>query len=52
MVLNLAKKEIANTYIIGDNATMSTVYAVNSDETYLYALTVNLLKAPKQGVIY
>ncbi|MBP7218803.1 MAG: hypothetical protein KA995_00060 [Paludibacteraceae bacterium] len=51
MVLNLAKKEIANTYIIGDNATMSAVYAVNSDETYLYALTSeSIKKAPKQGV--
>jgi hypothetical protein len=51
MVLNLTKKEIADTYIIGDNATMSPVYAVNSDDTYWYALTAETIKkAPKQGV--
>ena len=51
MVLNLTKKEIADTYIIGDNATMIPVYGVNVKDAYLYALTdEGIQKAPLQGV--
>lgn len=51
LTLNLSQMEIADTYIIGDNASMIPVYAVNSDGTYLQALTEEGIKtALLQGV--
>ena len=39
VVLNLKKKEIANTYIIGPDATKVPVYGVCIDDEYIYALS-------------
>lgn len=51
LTLNLSRVEIADTYVIGENASMIPVYAINSDGTYLQALTEEGIKtALLQGV--
>ena len=41
VVINLAKKEIRDTYYIGENGSQSNVYDMVSDGTWLYAATEN-----------
>lgn len=45
VVLNLKKYEIKDTYIIGDNAQMNSVYAVEFYNDSIYALMDNQIKA-------
>lgn len=50
VVVNIKKKEIANTYIIGPDATKVPVYGIAIDETYIYALSNEyIFKAKKEG---
>lgn len=49
VVVNLKKKEIANTYIIGPNATKIPIYGITIDDDYIYALSDGYIyKAPKE----
>lgn len=51
VVINIKKREIKDTYIIGDDAQMLPVYAVTCDGVNLYALMGNVIKcAPLKGV--
>ena len=51
VVINLQKKEIKDTYIIGDNGTFLTVNDVETDDSFIYAATNNgIRKAEKTGV--
>lgn len=50
VVVNLKKKEIANTYIIGPDATKVPIYGIAIDEEYIYALSSEyIFKAPKEN---
>ena len=50
VVVNIKKKEIANTYIIGPNATKVPINGLAIDEEYIYALSNEyIFKAPKEG---
>lgn len=50
VVVNLKKKEIANTYIIGPDATKVPVYGIAIDEEYIYALSSQyIFKAQKEN---
>lgn len=50
VVVNLNKKEIANTYIIGPDATRVPVYGISIDEDSIYALSTEyIFKAPKKN---
>lgn len=50
VVVNLKKKEIANTYIIGPDATKIPVYGVAIDDDYIYALSTSyIFKAKKEN---
>ena len=50
VVINLKKKEIANTYIIGPDATKVPVYGIAIDEEYIYALSTDFIfKGPKNS---
>ena len=49
-VINLKKKEIANTYIIGPDATKVPVYGIAVDDDYIYALSTDFIyKAKKKN---
>lgn len=51
VVINLQKKEIKDTYIIGDNGTYLQVNDVEADDAFLYAASnKGVLKAAKTGV--
>ena len=51
VVINLQKKEIKDTYIIGDGGNYLVVNDVEADASFLYAATdKGVLKAPKTGV--
>lgn len=51
VVINLDKKEIQDTYIIGNQAEKIPVYGFTADEHHFYALSDNTVyTAPKQGV--
>jgi hypothetical protein len=50
VVVNLKKKEIANTYIIGPDATKVPVYGIAIDDEYIYALSSQyIFKAQKEN---
>lgn len=50
VVINLKKKEIANTYIIGPDATKIPIYGIAIDQEYIYALSIEYIyKAKKEG---
>jgi ligand-binding sensor domain-containing protein len=50
VVVNLKKKEIANTYIIGPDATKVPVYGITIDEEYIYAISSDYIyKAKKEN---
>lgn len=50
VVVNLKKKEIANTYIIGPDATKVPVYGIAIDDEYIYALSSEyIFKAQKEN---
>ena len=50
VVVNLNKKEIANTYIIGPDATKVPVYGITIDDEFIYALSTEYIyKAKKKG---
>lgn len=50
VVININKKEIANTYIIGPDATKVPIYGIAIDEQYIYALSNEyIFKAKKEG---
>jgi hypothetical protein len=50
VVVNIKKKEIANTYYIGPDATKVPVYGIAIDEEYIYALSNEyVFKAKKEG---
>ncbi|MBP5319250.1 MAG: hypothetical protein J6Y77_07600 [Paludibacteraceae bacterium] len=44
MAVNLVKHEIADTYILGEGATMAPVYGVTADDSCFYALTDYCIK--------
>ena len=51
VVINIKKKEIANTYIIGPDATKVPINGIAIDEEYIYALSNEyIFKAKKEGV--
>lgn len=51
VVVNIKKKEIANTYIIGPDATKVPVYGITIDDKHIYALSNDyIFKAQKEGV--
>ncbi len=51
VVVNIKKKEIANTYIIGPDATKVPVYGIAIDDKHIYALSNDyIFKAQKEGV--
>ena len=51
VVVNIKKKEIANTYIIGPDATKVTINGIAIDDEYIYALSNEyIFKAKKEGV--
>jgi streptogramin lyase len=50
VVLNIEKREVKDTYFIGDGGTSISVFDVEADDLYLYAATENgILKADKTG---
>ena len=50
VVVNLDKKEIANTYIIGPDATKVPIYGIAIDEDHIYALSTDYIyKAKKEN---
>ena len=50
VVVNLDKKEIANTYIIGPDATKIPIYGITIDDEYIYALSTDFIyKAKKEN---
>jgi len=50
VLVNTAKQEIADTYIIGDNGAYTATYAVATDGAYFYAATAGGIKrAPVSG---
>lgn len=50
VVVNLKKKEIANTYIIGPDATRIPIYGITIDNEYIYALSTEyIFKAKKEN---
>ena len=50
VVVNIKKKEIANTYIIGPDARKVPVYGIAIDKDYIYALSTEyIFKAKKEG---
>lgn len=50
VALNLKKREVKDTYFIGENGGTTDVYATCTDGTYLYAATANgILKAAKDN---
>lgn len=48
VVVNLKKKEIANTYIIGPDATKVPVYGIAVDDEYIYALSTDFIYKAKK----
>ena len=50
VVVNLEKKEIANTYIIGPDATKIPIYGITIDDEFIYALSTDYIyKAKKEN---
>lgn len=50
VVVNIKKKEIANTYIIGPDATKVPINGITIDDQYIYALSNEyIFKAKKEG---
>ena len=49
VLLNLTKKEITDTYYIGDNGAHLEVFAVTFDNQYIYAATANGIRKASQS---